>query len=788
MEQEKLARIRERKARYQRNWRKKRKLQGLADMDGALDLEEVAAEGRGTSEEDYGAYHAPRESDSDIAEVDYDLLECTAALDREILRDSAEEGEILHEELTASPVVHAANVDAEIAELGEGAEDVLAEQVAGGEQDLHHLEGGGQQLQQAEEPGGGDAVLDAWQYREEELRDGDDVGFRATLGMFIAQMTAAGSCTKVAAQNMLQFFAANAENIVRLKRRMVSIKSLNWLLESTFARVAPNTTTEFFSLDKETQLQTCIGQGSLFTKKLQEEETVKRASHVPLLSILQHIYRLHNVSLENPPQEWRVLDFASDGVTMTNYGSWSYHVASISLPMCGKPYPYYIHQLDKSNGGEMKVHHLLTPFVEELKALPFVVDLRWTIGDAKERKFTKGLTATNSKFGCEFCLIRGGRVQGDHKARTSFPPPEVEPQARTTEGCKRAMGKQNMRFIAEGSRDDFKWRRQQGYAVFSPLLSLLGFDMILKGPIDSMHLLALGMSKKIFNLTIGSEKDLLRAFNSLIKSVRVPSEMGRRTRAFIKRYKASEWQLVGKFCFPWMILSGMCESLTGTERKIMLIFCFMYRALELNERDFAIVEERIDLQGLLRTMEGLYTAAFGRGEHTFNDHNYFRHLLETRRRCGPLSQYASWKYESMFSYLKKCFRAGTRHEGKQMLQRFYARDRLGHNCHGVKRLQLSKKASGKSNDNIICTREGFFKIVRKPTDNGTLLCKPIATTRMNTAEDGLEELDWDLVGARVLSARQDLQRVRRIRREDITGKGVVVGETILECKSEWLVE
>ncbi len=77
MEQEKLARIRERKARYQRNWRKKRKLQGLADMDGALDLEEVAAEGRGTSEEDYGAYHAPRESDSDIAEVDYDLLECT---------------------------------------------------------------------------------------------------------------------------------------------------------------------------------------------------------------------------------------------------------------------------------------------------------------------------------------------------------------------------------------------------------------------------------------------------------------------------------------------------------------------------------------------------------------------------------------------------------------------------------------------------------------------------------------------------------------------------------------
>ncbi len=55
---------------------------------------------------------------------------------------------------------------------------------------------------------------------------------------------------------------------------------------------------------------------------------------------------------------------------------------------------------------------------------------------------------------------------------------------------------------------------------------------------------------------------------------------------------------------------------------------------------------------------------------TINLHT-FSHLLESRRRSGPVHKTSTEAFESMYGVLRRCYRPGTRNTGKQAFENFY---------------------------------------------------------------------------------------------------------------------
>ena len=72
-----------------------------------------------------------------------------------------------------------------------------------------------------------------------------------------------------------------------------------------------------------------------------------------------------------------------------------------------------------------------------------------------------------------------------------------------------------------------------------------------------------------------------------------------------------------------------------------------------------------------------FEEAFCRGvkeTSTINLH-CFLHLLESRRRTGPLWATSTEPFEAVYGILMRCFQKGTDNAPKQILQNFYLKDR-----------------------------------------------------------------------------------------------------------------
>ncbi len=749
------------------------------DSEGGNDDEDVDG-GVDDDDNDHHHYESPvRGGQGEVLREDM----------QELLRDDSNDNHSL--ELAASPVQALSPLASPLASPGVMETDMENEELfvdeEMGEEEEEEEEEVAEGEVVAEERPDADAGEDAWLHAPGRLQDGNDAVFKNEVGDFFASITAGGSCTKTAAQTIFQFCAKHAEDFVRAKRRGIRMKSLQHLLDRTYMRVSPAVVTDLFMMQDGVQVR--IASVEVYTKRLQEMKVVKRTSMVSLQEIFSYVYRKHGVDERDPPQEWREIDFFSDGITWTTKGSWTHHVAAISFVQCGKPMPYQLHQFNPSVGGKVTVHNLLSLFVQELREMPFRVRLRWTIGDGKERKFVKGLISTNASFGCDYCYARGRHLPWDEKRnRMSFPPRDAPAQPRTEMDCRRCMHRQNERFIIGGARDDFKWRRMRGIICYSPLLDVGEFDVIKDGPPDSMHLIALGLGKDISLGILGLNKEnaesiqRLHAFNRFVEKIKLPTELGRRTRAYCSNYKACEWRFVCKFCFPWIADSDLCPD--EVDKEILLTFSFLYRALDLNETDFARLQDRgVEIAEVLGRLQDLYEQRFGAEEFTYNEHIYFGHIIQARMNHGPLYKYSAWRYERLCGDMKDSFRPGTPHEGKQILQRTFAADHYHHSCHGDRKIRYDSQAADKRDDSIVCMGGNFFRVLGISGDGRSVRCNKIRTAGLHSGG-----LDWESVFVRKIDDDETERRRITIDVDDITGKGVIVGNLIMECKKEWLLE
>ncbi len=117
----------------------------------------------------------------------------------------------------------------------------------------------------------------------------------------------------------------------------------------------------------------------------------------------------------------------------------------------------------------------------------------------------------------------------------------------------------------------------------------------------------------------------------------------------------------------------------------MTVFTFLARLYHYDDETLLRVEQELSRrQVTLEMLHLLFYREFMKGfctktqvkakKATINVH-VMLHLLESRRRSGPLYLTSAEPFESLYAVLRRCFRAGTRNTTKQIFENFYMRDK-----------------------------------------------------------------------------------------------------------------
>ncbi len=627
---------------------------------------------------------------------------------------------------------------------------------------------------------------------------------------------ASGSITKTAAQDVLKLAYSNAEDIVRTKRRGTLRRDAKWLIAKTLRRATPGIYTKLFRIDKESGREIMFAKTRVLTKELQAQDQCKRVTGIPLRSIVEKVYSKHNVDLENPPDEWRKVEVGSDGYTPSRKGSWGSHLVSIRFLQCGEPMTWFIHQFIPSKGGRVSAQSIFGPVVEELLEMEGSLELVRIVGDGKERKLQKGMQSTGATMGCEVCPIRGESLPGGGKGkRISFPMRLQTAERRNAEKVRCALLDGDM------DEDGVLQKPTDGISCWSPLLNLPNFDVILQGPLDAMHLLAYGLSQKLFLLCfmaltlIGAknkgrgkgksnrkklaarrkDRKRIQTLGKVLSKIKVPCEIQRRPREVdVAKWKTSEWMFMGMYVFVYIAHSALLKG-RGRKRKILLLFCYIYRAVYAGDDEWALLGE-VNVERAVKRLQRLCEKEFGEGVATFNDHCVFAHLVETRSKHGAMHRYSTWRYEDAIHKVLRSYKKGTPHEGLQAMENRYYTFQQNHICPSKKRLKITTRGrASKTDDSLLWTEKGFFRVEGILPPGDRFRCRPIETRPFSTADQNLQELRWKMVGVSRLAKRwgrrpaiQKEGELVTIARDDIKGKAVIIEDLIISMPREWLLE
>ena len=117
-------------------------------------------------------------------------------------------------------------------------------------------------------------------------------------------------------------------------------------------------------------------------------------------------------------------------------------------------------------------------------------------------------------------------------------------------------------------------------------------------------------------------------------------------------------------------------------RQALSIYTFLVRLYFYEDEKFLHVEQDLintygtSLEELHDEFYRLFDEGFCNNikEKVVPNAHTFHHLLESRRRCGPLPTTSAEPFEAIYSILRRCYRAGTRNTPKQILQNFYIKD------------------------------------------------------------------------------------------------------------------
>lgn len=263
-----------------------------------------------------------------------------------------------------------------------------------------------------------------------------------------------------------------------------------------------------------------------------------------------------------------------------------------------------------------------------LKALDFVV--RHIICDAPARALVKGTVQFNGRYGCDFCEERG-KFDG------------------------------RMLFLEKGplrTNDSFRQKRNPDHHKYpSPFLELK-IDMIKQFPIDPMHCVDLGVTKRIMLLwkeglrqyrLSQRQISIISDFNEAISSY-FPSAFQRKPRRLdeLKMWKATEFRMFLLYIGP-VILKWVLEK---DEYELFLCLSISVSILlneSLMEEHCAYADELLNY--FVQKAKVRYSERFC----AYNVHSLL-HLADCAKIGGSLMECAAYKFENNMSAIKRSVR------------------------------------------------------------------------------------------------------------------------------------
>lgn len=258
------------------------------------------------------------------------------------------------------------------------------------------------------------------------------------------------------------------------------------------------------------------------------------------------------------------------------------------------------------------------------------VVVRAFICDAPARAFVTGCVGHNAFHGCSRCLQVGRKVENV----TVY---SAKPAEQRTD-------------------DMFKYRScpQHHLAMFRNVptdLENAGVNMVTQFPIDPMHLIDLGVTKKILKILIKkmNASDKLYMTRCLLSLVGfIPKEFGRSPRPIedLDRWKATEFR-------QFLLYTGIVVLKDVIDDNTYYHFLLIHCAYRLLCCPYSYKNNLKSADVLLLDFVTYFPNVYGEKNLTYNVHNLL-HVCECVNQMGLITSFTAYDFENFMQSIKKC--------------------------------------------------------------------------------------------------------------------------------------
>ena len=372
---------------------------------------------------------------------------------------------------------------------------------------------------------------------------------------------------------------------------------------------------------------------------------------------------------------------------------------------------------------------------------------------------------------------------------TVWPPSTANQELRTKEKILEIVLK--IEEEENGDNDPLTKDEKKGVVSHSVLLDLDYFDFVNNIPPEYMHLVCLGVVKRMTELTfnVGINRTRVtnrklsstKLFNDLMSTTKLLSEFSRRSRDLdFAVYKAEEFRNMILFFFPHVL---SCIEKPAKERELWLYLAFMIRSCTIPDSEFFNVSVHHISQTCIKFYV-LYEKVFGPSNCSYSIHVLCCHLIQIRQ-LGPLTYTSAFKFESFYGEVRNSYYPGTPNSLKQIFEAIMLKRSLSvHKCE--KSIYLSNYNTAMTSDSLVYTYENddysFYKVIDEKEDQ--VICHPQG--KFECEFDETPDLTWSSVG--VFKKGAASQEIVKISHKCIAGKVLKVGEYLITCPENVLKE
>lgn len=290
----------------------------------------------------------------------------------------------------------------------------------------------------------------------------------------------------------------------------------------------------------------------------------------------------------------------------------------------------------------LSANTFLGPFVEEYLDLHGTgieingkhvhVKIEAIVCDAPAKSYVLAVKGHSGYFSCTKCTTEGDYIDD----RVCFP--ELDALERTDDG--------------------FRSRKQEEHHVGNSVLENLPIDMIEQVPLDYMHLVCLGVQKKLLSMWFKGAKGhrLGPAVREIVSISHVslepfaPCDFSRRPRTLseLDRWKATEFRMFLLYTGPIVLASTLPKVLYRHFLELHVAISVLVSPRHCTEHtDFA--------DRLLHKFVEKYATLYGPSSVSHNVHGLI-HLASSVRTHGPLDLWSAFPFESFMCTLKRYLR------------------------------------------------------------------------------------------------------------------------------------